>query len=212
VIVSRLAKIFFSFYFLYWVEISMHIILSWSWLDILFLIRSWVRIVKIYSHNFLWHWIFKLSGTNIFLLIWDIKSISFIIGSWSWLELIFYQFPCIFLRVTIGYRLKHTLSTRDCFVLWFRIIVTNTWIWLLEIDIDSDCLDEIERVFLIEWQTKLTFWVKFWNIYIFLYWHWIVLPWTYIQCWINLCLSCIYLESIWFWNKSIHNTSFTLTF
>jgi len=211
-IVPRLAEVFFTFYFLYRIEFSVNIVLPRSWLNILFLIGSWMRIMKVYSNNFLRHWILKLSCTNVFLLVWDIKTISLIIGSRSWLKLIFNQFSGIFLRISISYRLKHTLSSWNCLVLWLRVIITNTWIRLLEININCDCFYEIERVFLVKWQTKFSFWVKFWNINVFLYWHWIILSWTHIQSWIDLCLSCSYLKSIWFGNKTVHNTSFTLTF
>ena len=87
-IISWCAEVFFSISFWYRVEISLDFILSRSWLNTLLLIRSRVRVVEINSDNFLWHWILELSCTHIFLFISTIKSISLIIGSWGWLQLV----------------------------------------------------------------------------------------------------------------------------
>lgn len=178
VIIPWLVKVLFSLYFLNWLKISFNIILTWAWKNILFLIWSRMWIVKVHSHNFFRHWILELPCSHIPLFMNNIKTVSFVICTWSRLQLIFNKFSCVFLWIPVSYRLEYTLSSWNWFLLWFWVIVANTWIWLLEVDIYSYCFNKVKWVFLVEWETEFTLRIELWNIYVLLYGHWIILSGT----------------------------------
>ena len=168
--------------------------------------------MEVNSNNFLGHWVLELPRSHISLLMNHIESIPLIIGSRCWLQLIFDELSGIFLWIAVSHRLEYTLGGWDRLVLWLGVIVSHTWVGLLEVNVNSDSFNEVKWVFLVEWKTEFSFWVKLWNINVLLYWHWIILSRTNIQSWVYLSLSWVNLESIRLGNKSIDDASFTLTF
>lgn len=168
--------------------------------------------MEVDSYPLLWHWRFELTSSFISLLVDKIETISPIVGSWSWLQLVFDDLSCILLSTSVSHRLEYARCSWDIFLHWLRIVVAYTWVRLFEVNVDRNWLDIVERILLVERKRKFTLWIKFWNLNMLLNWHRVILPWTHLDRWVNCLLISSQLKPIRLRDESVQNTNSRLTF
>ena len=79
----------------------------------------------------------------------NIETIMSIVGARSGLKLILYDLPSVLLS-SRGNTLEDVMSCLWVLLSRIRVVLANTWILLLEVDVDCDWFDVVERVLLIE--------------------------------------------------------------
>ena len=107
-------------------------------------------VVEVYRYYLLGHWMLELAGTQVLLFFHDVKAISDIIGTWSWLQLALDDLTGIFLLASVGDRLENTRGGRYRLHNWLGVIVSNSGIRLLEVNVYSDWLHVVEWVLFVE--------------------------------------------------------------
>ena len=107
------------------------------------------------------HWLSKLPCVVILLLLFQIKPILEGISVWS--RELFVVFVNISILLPLNFRIEYASTSRSSFFWFLRIISSNSWDILLEVDINCYWFDIVKRVFLIEWKVKRILAIKFWN-------------------------------------------------
>jgi len=146
--------------------------------------------MQVHGHDLLGHRSFELSGSHASLLENDVETISLFICTRSWLELVFDDFPGVFLLVPVGDRLEDTRGGGNVGGGRFRVIIANTRVRLLKVYINRNWLDKIERILLIERKTELAFRVQLWHRNILLYRYGVILSGSNLNCWVILEHLC----------------------
>ena len=152
----------------------MHLVSSALWLLVLVVIRLSMRVVKINRYDLLRHRVMESRTTLVnSLSLLDIIVGLILTGAWVFCSL----FEGAWWNHTSRlFRYKYTgVATFASAFNSLRIVLANSRICLLEIDIDSDWSHIIERVFLVEWQTKIALVFHFRSSNMFLNSVWLVL-------------------------------------
>ena len=119
----------------------------------------WVVQVDLLHHLFSWH--FETPSPSVSFFKRSVKPIFFIISTWRWVKLLLYDLPCALSLTSICHRLEDTGCCWLAFLNRFRVVVADTWVRLLKVNVYSDRFYKVKWILLVKWQTKVTFWIKF---------------------------------------------------
>lgn len=111
---------------------------------------------------------------------------------------------------SIGSRLEYILSTRDILLHRLGVIVADSGVGLLEVDIDGDRFHIVQRILLIERETEFSFGVKLRSSNVLLRLHGVVMSRADIYIGVILKLISGHLESISPGHEAIEVPSFRL--
>ena len=168
--------------------------------------------MKVYRNDLLGDGVFELARSHVFLLIGSVKAVDDVVGSWGRQQLILNNLPCAFRLASVGNRLKHALTSRLAFLYWFGVIVSHSWICLLEVNVNGDRLHKVKRVLLIEGQAEFSFWFQLGSSNVLLNCLWVVLARPNLYRRIHRLLLSWDLESVWLWNETIEHASLAEAF
>ena len=119
-----------------------------------------MRIIQVDCNQLLRHRCLELPRSQVPLLKLDIEAIPILVCAWCWLKLLLGESPYALLLASSCGGLEHTLSSWLRLLDRFRIIVANTWIRLLEVNVHRNWLDIVQWVLLVEGETELAFGVQ----------------------------------------------------
>ena len=157
----------------------MYLVSGTLWLLRLFTLRFCMWIVEIDRYNLFRYSFSKVGLTLILLSPLQIEAICRLILSRCW------HCSCLLKLLIINQcpwflRLEDARVARLLFPRCLRIVLSNSWDWLLEIDIYSNRLDIVEWVLFIEWKTEISLVFHFGTSNVFLNCWRIILTWTYL--------------------------------
>mmetsp|Transcript_24667 Transcript_24667/g.38358 ORF Transcript_24667/g.38358 Transcript_24667/m.38358 type:complete len:228 (-) Transcript_24667:749-1432(-) len=116
--------------------------------------------MQVNSHNFLGHGALELASSHVSLLWSDVEAVSSFVSAGSRLELVLNNLPCALLSASVGDRLEDVLSSWLVLLNWLGIVVADSRVGLLEVDVDRDWLYVVQRVLLVEGQTEFSLGVE----------------------------------------------------
>ena len=97
----------------------------------------------------------------------DVESILRIIRAWCWPVLSFSHLAFVNDAAT---RLGCENIFTTAFMKFNRLggVLSYTWSFLFEVNVDCDGLDVVERIILVEWKTEISFMLHVWRCKMFL--------------------------------------------
>lgn len=162
------------------VEKSVDLVGAHLWPLIFFGIGLGMRVVQIDWHNLLRNWVFE--GTRSFISgsPSKVKAVLDIVVAWS-------RFFSALIKQFLGHetalilRLKDARAAISVALDRTGIVLSDSGVRLLEVNVDSDWLDVVQRVLLVEWQTEISLELHLWAGNMLFHGVRIVLSWPHID-------------------------------
>ena len=136
------------------IEKSRYFISGWFRHFMLIVLRRGMRIIEINRHNLLLDIIKELASTSVLLLPLYIKTILWIVWARGWPHLWFSHFA-LFNNISARFWYENVFSTSFVQLHWHWVILTYSRCFLFEVDVDSNWLDVVKRIFFIKGKTKV---------------------------------------------------------
>jgi hypothetical protein len=139
-----------------------------------------MRIVQIYRHDLSLDFVLELVRALVLLPPFGVKAVLSLVLPWSWLGL---DLLNLLLVKNSSLRLgqEDFFAALHMFLDGLRIVLPNTGVLLLKVNVDCDRLDIVQGVVFIEGQTEVAFVVHLGGLDMLLRPAWVVVPWPHLD-------------------------------